>query len=129
MKRNNHAIIHTTSPLYCPLTEAECQANFRWNSILQATLKYCHNRCTFCGKYKSKRFCVRPIEELARDIELLSGQFPDSNKVFSTDGDDLSALSKYLAELLRLLKTHFQDSAACHSILLRKTFWRKAQRA
>jgi hypothetical protein len=57
MKRNNHVMIHTTS-LLSPPAKAE-------NVIAQATLGPSHNRCTFCGMYKSKRFCVCPIKELA----------------------------------------------------------------
>jgi radical SAM superfamily enzyme YgiQ (UPF0313 family) len=100
MKRNNLSMINYTSPLYSPPAEAD-------NIILQATLGCSHNRCTFCAMYKSKRFCVRPIEELALEIELLSWHYSDANKVFLADGDVLSLPTEYLAELLRLLKNSF----------------------
>jgi coproporphyrinogen III oxidase-like Fe-S oxidoreductase len=57
--------------------------------------------------YKSKRYTIRPIEDLAKEIELLSLHYPDANKVFLADGDALSLPTEYLAELLRLLKSSF----------------------
>jgi coproporphyrinogen III oxidase-like Fe-S oxidoreductase len=57
--------------------------------------------------YKSKRYTIRPIKELTKEIELLSEHYPDANKVFLADGDALSLPTEYLAELLRLLKNSF----------------------
>jgi hypothetical protein len=50
---------------------------------------------------------IRSIEELAREIELLSRHYPDANKVFLADGDALALPTEYLAKLLRLLKIAF----------------------
>lgn len=100
MKRNNHVMIHYISPLYRPPAEAD-------NIIIQATLGCSHNRCTFCSMYKSKRYTIRPLEELKEEIGLLSRHYPDTNKVFLADGDALALPSDYLAELLRLLKSSF----------------------
>ena len=50
---------------------------------------------------------IRSIEELAREIELLSWHYPDANKVFLADGDALSLPTEHLAKLLRLLKNAF----------------------
>jgi radical SAM superfamily enzyme YgiQ (UPF0313 family) len=93
-------MIYYTSPLYRPPAESD-------NIILQATLGCSYNRCTYCSMYKSKRFCVRPIEELVQEIELLSRHYPDANKVFLADGDALALSTDHLAKLLRLLKTAF----------------------
>lgn len=87
-------------PLYRPPAEGE-------NIILQATLGCSHNRCSFCTMYKTKRFSVRPIEELEEEIKLLSYRFPSANKVFLGDGDALALSTEHLAKLLRLLKTAF----------------------
>lgn len=87
-------------PLYRPPAEAD-------NIIIQATLGCSHNRCSFCTMYKSKRYTVRPLEELEKEIALLSRCFPDANKVFIGDGDALALPTDHLAKLLRLLKTSF----------------------
>lgn len=76
-------MINYTPPLYRPPAEAD-------NIILQATLGCSHNKCTFCSMYKSKRYTVRPIEDLVVEIERLSRQYPNANKVFLADGDALS---------------------------------------
>lgn len=57
--------------------------------------------------YKTKRYTIRPIEELVKEIKLLSRHYPDANKVFLADGDALSIPTEHLAKLLRLLKTSF----------------------
>jgi radical SAM superfamily enzyme YgiQ (UPF0313 family) len=89
-------MINYTPPLYRPPAEAD-------NIILQATLGCSHNKCTFCSMYKSKRYTVRPIEDLVIEIERLSRQYPNANKVFLADGDALSLPTHHLAKLLRLL--------------------------
>jgi radical SAM superfamily enzyme YgiQ (UPF0313 family) len=93
-------MINYTSPLYRPPAEAE-------NIILQATLGCSHNGCTYCSMYKSKRFTIRPIEELKEEIDILSYRYPDANKVFLADGDALALPTEHLAKLLRLLKEAF----------------------
>lgn len=100
MKRNNLTMINYSFPLYRPPAEAE-------NIILQATLGCSHNRCTYCSMYKSKRFMIRPIEEVKKEIEILSYTYPSANKVFLADGDALALSTEHLSELLRLLKEAF----------------------
>lgn len=87
-------------PLYRPPAEAD-------NIILQATLGCSHNRCTFCTMYKSKRYTVRPLEEIEKEIVLLSRRYPDANKVFLGDGDALALPTDHLLKILELLKEVF----------------------
>lgn len=100
MKRNNHTMINCAFPLYRPPAEAD-------NIILQATLGCSHNRCSFCSMYKSKRFTIRPIAEVQKEIEIFSHVYPSANKVFLGDGDALALPTEHLAKLLRLLKEAF----------------------
>lgn len=87
-------------PLYRPPAEAD-------NIIIQASLGCSHNRCSFCSMYKSKRYTIRPLNEVQREIEALAHTYPNANKVFIADGDALALPRDHLAELLRLLKIYF----------------------
>jgi len=93
-------MIHYSFPLYRPPAEAD-------NIIIQATLGCSHNRCSFCSMYKSKRYAIRPLNEIQQEIEALAHAYPHANKVFLADGDALALPTDHLAKLLRLLKTSF----------------------
>jgi len=93
-------VIRYEGKLYRPPSEAD-------SLILQATIGCSYNRCTFCAMYRDKRFRVRPIEELAREIEWAAQQLGPVRKVFLADGDALMAKSSYLAALLDELRSAF----------------------
>lgn len=93
-------MIDYSFPLYRPPAEAD-------NIIIQATYGCSHNNCTFCSMYKSKKYQVRNIEELYKEIDALSIAYPDTNKVFLADGDALSLDTPYLVKLLQYLKNAF----------------------
>jgi radical SAM superfamily enzyme len=87
-------------PLYRPPAEAN-------NIIIQATYGCSHNNCTFCSMYKSKKYQVRKIEDIFKEIDILANMYPDANKVFLADGDALSLATDYLVEVLQYLKQSF----------------------
>ncbi len=68
--------------------------------IIQATLGCNHNKCTFCGSYRDKRFTIRPIEEIRDDLREARhiGPIP---RVFLADGDALCMPQKRLVEVLQ----------------------------
>lgn len=93
-------MINYSFPLYRPPAEAD-------NVILQATYGCSHNQCTFCSMYKTKKYQVREISNLFKDIDTLAALYPDANKVFLGDGDALSLPTEHLIIVLQYLKHSF----------------------
>jgi len=95
--------------------------------ILQATLGCSYNRCSFCAMYRDTKFCVRPMEEFERDIQMARAELGEGvRKVFLADGDALILSTKRLRERLVLLNQAFPDLArvgayATPQALLRKS--------
>jgi len=75
--------------------------------ILQATIGCSHNRCTFCGMYKKKKFRVRSTEELKKEISMVSRILPQTRRVFLADGNALAVPTGQLLEILELLDHSF----------------------
>ena len=57
--------------------------------ILQATLGCPHNKCTFCGMYKGRRFRVRPLEEVIEDLDMALRRYGPHRvrTIFLADGN------------------------------------------
>jgi len=75
--------------------------------ILQYTIGCSHNACIFCPAYKQKRFRIRSLGEMERDILECAPAFSDVRRVFLADGDALSVPSEDLFGLYALLHNHF----------------------
>ena len=88
-------------PVFRPPSEAG-------SLILQPTVGCSQNRCRFCGMYKMKRFRIRPVEEVLRDI----ASVPPSHRgyiqrVFLGDGDGLIYPQAGLVAILDQLAVTF----------------------
>jgi len=57
--------------------------------LLQATVGCSHNKCTFCGTYKDKKFRIKENEIILSDILFASRYMKDQNRLFIMDGDAL----------------------------------------
>jgi radical SAM superfamily enzyme YgiQ (UPF0313 family) len=77
------------------------------NSILlQVTVGCSHNKCTFCGSYKEKRFRIKDDRTILSDILFASKYMKGQERVFLMDGDSLIIPQKRLMEILHLVKEH-----------------------
>lgn len=80
-----------------------------WRSyLLQATVGCTHNKCTFCGMYKDKRFHVRPMKDILEDIAMAKSYYDGKvDKVFLCDGDAIVMRQEQLLEILGALYQAF----------------------
>ena len=75
------------------------------NSILlQVTVGCSHNKCTFCGSYKEKRFRIKDDATILSDILFASKYMRGQERVFLMDGDALIIPQKRLMWILDRIK-------------------------
>lgn len=86
--------------IYRPPSEAE-------SLILQVTIGCSHNRCTFCGSFKDKKFRIRSFEEVREDVEEAKQYARYVTKVFIADGDALIIPQKRLIPMVELIRDSF----------------------
>jgi len=82
-----------------------------WRSyLLQVTVGCSHNKCTFCGMYKDKRFHVRPMKEILEDIAMAKEYYKGQiDKVFLCDGDAIIMRQEQLLQILEALYAAFPE--------------------
>jgi len=57
--------------------------------ILQVTVGCSHNKCTFCGAYKDKRFGIKDDRTISADLDFAATYCRQQKKLFLADGDAL----------------------------------------
>lgn len=86
--------------IYRPPSEAD-------SLILQVTIGCSHNKCTFCGSFKDKKFRVRSLDEIKEDVNEAKQYARYIKKVFLADGDALIIPQKTLLPIVGLVKDAF----------------------
>jgi radical SAM superfamily enzyme YgiQ (UPF0313 family) len=86
--------------IYRPPSEA-------YSLILQVAVGCSHNKCTFCGSFKDKKFRVKSFEEIREDVEEAKQYARYVKKVFLADGDALIIPQKRLLPIVELVKESF----------------------
>lgn len=95
-------------PLYRPPSEAN-------SLIIQATLGCSHNKCSFCNMYKSKRFTIKAVEDIKKEIEYFRNMYNHVERIFLADGDALIIPTQDLKEILLYINQLFSE---CNRITL-----------
>ena len=75
--------------------------------ILQVTLGCTDNGCIFCPAYKDKKYKIKDIETIKKEIENASRYYPETRKIFLADGDAVSIEQPKLIEILEHAVKHF----------------------
>jgi radical SAM superfamily enzyme YgiQ (UPF0313 family) len=86
--------------IYRPPSEAH-------SLILQVTVGCSHNKCTFCGSFKDKKFRVKSFEEIKEDVDEAKVYDRYVRRVFLADGDALIIPQKRLVPIVELIKDSF----------------------
>jgi len=77
-----------------------------YSILLQVTLGCSHNKCTFCGAFKEKRFAIKDDNIILSDILFASKYMKRQNRVFLMDGDALIIPQKRLMWILDRIREH-----------------------
>lgn len=73
-----------------------------YSLLLQATVGCSHNKCTFCGTYREKRFRIKSLDILEKDLDE-ARLYKDVERLFLCDGDALIMPQHRLNEILNLI--------------------------
>ena len=74
--------------------------------LLQVTLGCSHNRCTFCGTYRDKRFKIKDDKIILSDLRYAARHMSHMDRLFLMDGDVLIVPQKRLIWILEQIKEH-----------------------
>jgi radical SAM superfamily enzyme YgiQ (UPF0313 family) len=77
-----------------------------YSILLQVTVGCSHNKCTFCGTYKDKRFRIKDEKIILSDILFASKYMKRQDRLFLMDGDALIIPQKRLMWILESIKEH-----------------------
>ncbi len=72
--------------------------------ILQVTVGCSHNKCTFCGTYKGKRFHIKDDAVIDEDIRYAARNFSFLRRVFLADGDALIIPQRRLVRIFSRIR-------------------------
>ena len=90
--------MHYEGDVYRPPSEA-------YSLIIQLTIGCARNTCTFCNMYKGKKFRIRPLDEVVRDLEECAVLYGSQvRRIFLADGD---AMIVKTSDLLFVLEKAF----------------------
>ncbi len=91
--------------------------------ILQVTIGCSHNRCTFCGAYRTTRYQIKPWERIEADLDFAATWCRRHSTIFLADGDALALPPALLTALLLRIREKLpwirrvSSYATCQNIL------------
>jgi radical SAM superfamily enzyme YgiQ (UPF0313 family) len=89
-------------PIFRPPSEAN-------SLIIQATVGCSHNKCTFCGAYRGKKFRIRDVEEIKEDLLISKNYYLGVKRIFLADGNAFVIPTDQLLEILDFAYTIYPE--------------------
>jgi len=111
--------INYNEPVFRPPSEGR-------SLIFQITIGCSWNRCAFCEMYTSKKFSIKPVEEVMAEIDLASKYYPDTRKVFLADGNAMVLPVDKLLVILNYLNKAFPKLTRISAYAIPKDFKNKS---
>ncbi|MFW6324100.1 MAG: radical SAM protein [Desulfovibrionales bacterium] len=72
--------------------------------LLQVTIGCSHNKCTFCGAYREKRFAIKSLEQIFQDIAFARTHCRKQRQVFFVDGDAMIMPQEKILAVIREIR-------------------------
>ncbi len=89
--------------VYRPWIEAD-------SFLIQTTIGCTHNKCTFCDMFRDKkRFRIRTIEEIFKDIDDARGYIRHMGSIFLIDGNVLALKTSFLLQIVDKITSTFPE--------------------
>ncbi|MHB8138305.1 MAG: radical SAM protein [Smithellaceae bacterium] len=96
-----------------------------YSLLLQVTTGCSHNRCTFCGTYRQKKFKIKPEERIEKDLQE-ARTYGRIDKLFLCDGDALIIPQPRLERILLMIKQYLPKLERIGSYANTKSILRKS---
>ncbi len=96
-----------------------------YSLLLQVTVGCSHNRCTFCGTYRQKKFKIKPVERIEKDLQE-ARTYGHIEKLFLCDGDALIIPQPRLEEILLMINRYLPTLERIGSYANTKSILRKS---
>ncbi|NLS13447.1 radical SAM protein [Vibrio sp. SM6] len=96
--------MHYEGKVYRPWPEAR-------SILIQTTLGCSINTCTFCSMFDDKRFKIRDIDDVFRDIDEARRLYSYVESIFLIDGNVMAARTEYLVKVLDKLRQTFPEAS------------------
>lgn len=88
--------------VYRPWMEAD-------SFLIQTTIGCTHNKCTFCDMFREKRFRIRDIDDIFKDIEESRRYLSHIRSIFLIDGNVLALKTDFLVKVLEKVTATFPE--------------------
>lgn len=88
--------------VYRPWMEAD-------SFLIQTTIGCTHNKCTFCDMFREKRFRIRDIDDIFKDIDESRRYLSHIRSIFLIDGNVLALKTDFLVKVLEKITATFPE--------------------